>query len=82
MAVAELSRTDDYLARLDQYVERLPAEQRAQFLERTRTMWLSDYDRFCNDVDSGRPRPNETAFDYICTIAEIGKRIEQEKSHG
>lgn len=69
-------RTERYCLRLDTFLETLPDDAaRLAVLEAQHLGWIARYERFCARVDAGEePHWGENAADYVCTIAEIGKR--------
>lgn len=74
---ASTSPTDRFCQRLDQHLESLTPALRKSFLRNQRIAWLERYGAFCRRVDNGKPSEfGENAADYICTIAEISKRLQ------
>lgn len=73
----EPDRTTRYLARLDEKLAALPADEARALLSREFVIWAARYERFVAESYNDTPEPADgpTAFDYVMTITSIGSRM-------
>ena len=70
-------RSERYAARVDDHLKTLPSNaERLSFLKAQYQGWQQRYQEFQIDVECKVIQPNgATAFDYLCTILDLEKRI-------
>jgi hypothetical protein len=81
LAPAVSSRTDRYMADLEDYLGTLPADTRADVLSNLKLWWIAEYDRWTFRVDGDMATATDlksNAADFVCTIAAVSARHARE----
>lgn len=87
MATAEalapkIDRRAQFMARVEQHLESLPAHERLPFLRTQRATWIARSERFAEAVDRGcyDDMPDTPdAWDYALVIADLNTLLAREK---